>query len=240
MSSTSVCLFHNRRYSSNIQRILNLLRIHTIKTKCDLNYIAKKSLCTCNLSDTQLTITDEEFLKREELYEKLKINLIKRNQWSDEIDKLIELRIRNTCEDKLSINKLLKLVCEISNEKFILKMIKTLEKDEKNVQQSKSIRHQHRTKLIRRLIKLSTPPSHIAYLLGRNGDWHKSITAETNTRIHFDNVPYSTSKETQYPDFNLELFQSSHSLTATITGQTIEAVDNAVKALENLDQEIQV
>ena len=63
-SSSSICLFHNRRYSSNIQCILNLLRINVIKIKCDLNQIAKKILCICNVSDNQTIINDEEFNKK--------------------------------------------------------------------------------------------------------------------------------------------------------------------------------
>ena len=63
MACSSVCLFHDRRYSSNIQRILNLLRINIIKIKYDLNTIGKKSLCTCSLTDDQLAITDEELNK---------------------------------------------------------------------------------------------------------------------------------------------------------------------------------
>ena len=51
MTTTEMtCLFHSRRYASNIQRIFNLLRKNKIKVKCDLNYIGKRALCICKLS----------------------------------------------------------------------------------------------------------------------------------------------------------------------------------------------
>jgi len=64
---------------------------------------------------------------------------------------------------------------------------------------------------------------------------------KTKTRIHFDNIPYSiNSSSKQCPEFNLDLFQSSCPLKATITGDTIEAVEDAATALEKLVQTTQV
>lgn len=228
MSSSTVCLFHNRRYSSNIQHILNLLRINTIKSKCDLNYIAKKSLCVCNLSDNQLAITDEQLNKIQKLYVK-----IKTQRCLDEIDQLLEKKIMTTCDNKISIYKLLKLICDISTEKTFLKMI------QRN-NQLKSVRHQRHANSISRQIELTVPPNQIGHLLGRNGHLHKAIMEDTKTQIHFNNVPYSIESKNQCSDFNLDLFQSSYALTATITGDTMDAVDNATKALQDLDQETQV
>jgi hypothetical protein len=235
MTSLSVCLFHDRRYASNIQRIFNLLRTNKLKIKCNLNYIGKKSLCTCNLSDDQLTITDQQLTEKQKEYEE-----IKTQQWSDEIDQVITRKIRNTCDSKISIYKLLTLICGISNDKNFLNVIKTIQKDGK-CNQIKPVRRQRQPELIRRQIELSLPPNQIGHLLGRNGQLHKLIMKKTNTRIHFDNVPYSTSKsDKQCPEFNLDLFQSSYTLTATITGSTEEAVNNATKDLEDHEQDIQV
>jgi rRNA processing protein Krr1/Pno1 len=94
--------------------------------------------------------------------------------------------------------------------------------------------------LIHRRIELFLPSNQIGHLIGRNGHLHKSIMSETETRIHFDNVPYSISTSKQCTDFNLDLFQSSSTITATITGETVEAVENAIKALKELDRTTQV
>ena len=83
-------------------------------------------------------------------------------------------------------------------------------------------------------IELSFPSNQIGHLLGRHGHLHKSLMEATGTRIHFDNVPYSISLGKQCPEFNLDLFQSSQSLTATITGPTLESVEHATKELEEL------
>src|ERR1700722_1292586 len=108
---TTSCLFHDRRYSSNVQRILNILRRNVIKIKCDLNLIGKRSLCICKLSSNDMIITDEELNKKQQEFEKLKIH-----QWSNEIDRIIQFKIMNTCDNKISLYKLFKLICDISNE----------------------------------------------------------------------------------------------------------------------------
>lgn len=64
---------------------------------------------------------------------------------------------------------------------------------------------------------------------------------DTNTRIHFDNLPYSIDVKADHcPEFNLDLFQSSCSIQATITGDTIKEVENAIKALVRLDRDTKV
>jgi hypothetical protein len=65
---------------------------------------------------------------------------------------------------------------------------------------------------------------------------------DTKTHIHFDNAPYSVKLSSKRnPEFDLELFQSSSTrIKATITGDTSEAVENAVKALENHDRDVKV
>ena len=99
-----------------------------------------------------------------------------------------------------------------------------------------SARSRHRN-LVRRSIELTLPSNQIGYLLGRDGCSHKKIMSETKTRIHFNNAPYSIKSKAKRPsEFNLDLFQSSSLLQATITGDTVEAVENAAKALEQLVQ----
>ncbi len=105
----------------------------------------------------------------------------------------------------------------------------------------KSNHRNHHSNLIRRHIELSLSPNQIGHLIGRDGHLHKNIMNKTKTRIHFDNIPYSiNSSSKQCPEFNLDLFQSSCPLKATITGDTIETVEDAAKALEKLVQTTQV
>jgi hypothetical protein len=94
--------------------------------------------------------------------------------------------------------------------------------------------------LVRRRIELPLLPNQIGHLIGRKGHQHKSIMEETKTRIHFDNIPYSISSREQVPDFDLDLFQSSCTIRATITGHTLESVENATKQLEEHVRVIQV
>ena len=44
MTVSSVCLFRDRRFASNIQHIFNFFRADIAKTKCDLSMIGKE-LC---------------------------------------------------------------------------------------------------------------------------------------------------------------------------------------------------
>jgi hypothetical protein len=223
-TSSSICLFHDRQYSSNIQQIVNLLRKNFIKIKCDLNLIVKKCLCTCKLSSNQMMqITDEELIKIEQEFNELKIH-----QCFKEINQIIQLKIMKKCDNQILINKLRKFICDISTGKFFFKSIQPNEiKSHSN--------------LIRRHIELSLSSNQIGHLLGRDGHLHKKIMKETKTRIHFDNAPYSLDlSSNQCSEFNLDLFQSSCPIQATITGFTIEGVENATKELYKLDQLTQV
>ena len=60
--------------------------------------------------------------------------------------------------------------------------------------------------------------------------------AKTQTRIHFDNAPYSISSVGKRSDFNLDLFQSFSNLKATSVDETIDAVEHATEVLEKLTQ----
>ncbi len=125
-TSSSICLFHDRRYSSNIQHILNLLRINIIKIKCDLNMTGKRSLCTCKLSSDQMLITDEEFNEKQKEFEE-----IQTHQYLKEINQIIQLKIMNTCDSKMSIYKLLKLICDILNDKIFPQISKPIQTGKK-------------------------------------------------------------------------------------------------------------
>ena len=129
-SNSSICLFHDRKYSSNIQYIFNLLRKNQLKKiKCDLNLIGKKSLCTCRLSsssDSSITITDEQLLKKQKEFNKLKIH-----SYFEIIEQIIQFKIMNTCQNQICLYKLLKFICDVCNEKIFSKMNKIQEKDGK-------------------------------------------------------------------------------------------------------------
>lgn len=124
-TSSSICLFHDRRYSSNIQCILNLVRKNFIKIKCDLNLIGKKCLCICKLSSDEMLISNEELINKQEEFDKLKIH-----QCFKEINRIIQLKIIQTCDTQISIYKLLELICDISNEKRFLKLSKSTKSNE--------------------------------------------------------------------------------------------------------------
>jgi hypothetical protein len=176
-----------------------------------------------------MLITDEQIIQKQKEFEKLKIY-----QCFEEINRIIQFKIMNTCDNQISIYKLLKLICDISNGKNFFKINKTIQKNE-------IYKRSHQSNLISRCIQLSILPNQIGHLLGRDGQNHKKIMNDTNTRIHFDNAPYSINlSSNQSSEFNLDLFQSSDSLKATITGETIEAVENAIKELEELDRVTQV
>ncbi len=101
--------------------------------------------------------------------------------------------------------------------------------------------HPTESNLIRRCIELTLPPNQIGHLLGRDGRFHKQIMTDTNTQIHFDNAPYSIKlSSNQCPEFDLDLLESSDPIKAIITGDTLEAVENAIKALEKHNQYVQV
>lgn len=228
--TTIVCLFHHRKSASNLQRIFNLLRKNVIKAKCDLTAIGKRSLCVCKLSPDEMLITDEEFHRKQKDFEKLKIH-----QWFEQINRIIELKIMNICDSKISLYKLRKLICEISNEKHLSKVIKTVQKNRKT---KKPVRH---TNSIRRQIELTFSSDQIGHLLGREGRLHKRTMRNTGTRIHFDNLPYSISSSTyQATDFDLDLFQSSSPVKITISGDTSEAIEEAIEALQDLEKAAKV
>jgi hypothetical protein len=127
MSSIPVCLFHDRRYSCIIQRILNLTHTNILTVRCDLNMSGKKGLCTCNLSDEQLVITNEQFIQIQEEFEQLKSKFKKLQQWPEELDRLVEQKIKTTgCQ--ISMYKFHKLICDICNENFLPGMSGTVEK----------------------------------------------------------------------------------------------------------------
>jgi hypothetical protein len=101
--------------------------------------------------------------------------------------------------------------------------------------------HSTKSNPIRRCIELTLPPNQIGHLLGRDGYFHKQIMTDTNTRIHFDNAPYSIKlSSNQCLEFDLDLLESSSPIKATITGDTLEAVENAIKALKKHDRDVQV
>ncbi len=236
-----ICLFHNRRYASNIQHILNLLRKNAIKIKCDLNLIGKKTLCTCKLTSNT---SDVQLISKQKEFEKLKVH-----PWMEEIDQIIQLKISNTCDSQISLDKLYGLICDLSNETTFLKMIEMKPKSKEILENFDDmffllvhlLRSKNRSKKIRRHIELSLPSNQIGYLLGRQGNLHKKIMKDTNTRIHFNNVPYSISSSSKRPaEFNLDLFQSSSPLTVTIIGDQIENIEKAATALQKLDQTTQV
>ncbi len=238
-TSECVCLFHNRQYSSNIQRILNLLRVNIIAIKCDLNLIVKRSLCTCELIPNQMQIIDEQL---QQDFEKLKVC-----PWFEEVNQIIQINIMKTCDSKIALYKLLQLICEIANDEKYSKIIKNIRKEEKGNQTCKYLIlflylvHPTKSNLIRRRIELTLSPNQMGHLLGRGGQFHKQIMTNTNTRIHFENAPYSIKLYSKRDsEFNLDLFQSSCPLIAIITGDTLEAVESATKALEKRDQDVQV
>jgi len=174
-----------------------------------------------------MEITDEELLETQQEFNELKIH-----QCFEEINRIIQFKIMNTCDSQISINKLLRLICDISSGKKFLKPIIS------NEIENQRSRHPN---LIRRRIELSLPSNQIGHLLGRDGHHHKKIMQETNTRIHFDNASYSIDLSSKgCPEFNLDLFQSSGPIQATITGSTIEAVENAMEELHKLDELTQV
>ncbi|CAF0761687.1 unnamed protein product [Adineta steineri] len=239
MSCSSICLFHDRQYSSNVQCILNLLRKYILNTKCDLNMIAKKSLCTCNLAEESMTTIDEQLIDQQNEFEKLKTDLMRSRQCLENIDYLIQSKIMIHGDNKISKYKLFKLICDISDKnKFC-----TLMQKHCKVQSTKRLVSKDKKREINpihRRIELSFPSNKIGRLLGRHGNIHKSITSRTKTRIHFDNVPYSISSRTKSTDFNLDLFQSTSStVTAMISGRTTEAVNTAAEALIELDKVMQ-
>jgi len=81
----------------------------------------KRSLCTCKLFSEQMLITDEEFNEKQKEFEE-----IQSHEYLKEINQIIQLKIMNTCDSKMSIYKLLKLICDIFNEKIFPKMIKPI------------------------------------------------------------------------------------------------------------------
>jgi len=91
--------------------------------------IGKKSLCTCNLADDQLTITDEELFNKQNEFEKLKSNPLIECQWPEEIDQLLQFKIMTTCDSKIAIYKLLKLLCDISTKPNFPEMMRSIQKD---------------------------------------------------------------------------------------------------------------
>jgi hypothetical protein len=91
--------------------------------------IGKKSLCTCNLTDDEMTITDAELLNKQNEFEQLKSNPLIERQWPEEIDRLLQLKIMITCDSKIAIYKLLKLICDISTKSNFPKMIRSIQKD---------------------------------------------------------------------------------------------------------------
>ncbi len=115
-TSELMCLFHNRQYSSNIQRIVNLLRVNVITIKCDLNSIVKRSLCTCS---NQLQITDEKLTKAKQEFDELKIH-----PWFEKVNRIIQINIMKTCDSNILLYKLFKLICKIS------KITNNLQKEE--------------------------------------------------------------------------------------------------------------
>ncbi len=122
-SSKSVCLFHHRPYSSNTQCILNLFRAKVIKIKCNLNLIAKQSLCTCQLSPDELQIADDEFNKQQQKFYELQTC-----PWFEKVDQIIQKHIMKKCDSKIMLYKLFKLICEISNEEKFSKKFPQEEK----------------------------------------------------------------------------------------------------------------
>ena len=196
-----------------------------------------------------MQVTNEEFTRQEEEY-----NQLNEHAWFEEINQIIQMKIKEICNSKLSLYKLFKFICEISNGTAFLKLTKNERNEEKSKRISpcsitflfslNSIELTHRTPQSttrHRCIELTLPPNQLGYLLGRNGHLHKQIMLETGTQIHFQNAPYSSNvKPHRCPEFNLDLLQSTSLLKVKITGDTDEAIDNAVHALEQLDRDTQV
>lgn len=94
---------------------------------------------------------------------------------------------------------------------------------------------------IRQRVELTVPATQLGHLLGAEGRRHKEITERTNTRIHFDNAPYtSKSKFSASPRFDLDAFQSAAPLRATMSGSCKEDVQNAIEDLQSLDRATKV
>lgn len=222
--SKPVCIFHHYQCASNLQQILNLLRKHVIKVKCDLNAIGRKFLCVCKLSGYLLLIADEVYYKKRADFEKLKDH-----PWFREINRLIELKIMTICQDKISLFKLWNLICDISNEKSLLHILNFIPTKKRNIKKTT-----HPIYSIRQQIELSLTVDQIGPLLGRNGRLHKNIMEKTETQIHFENLPYSTHSRNKHDsDFDLDSFQSLSPIQVTISGRTLEAIDDAIQALED-------
>ena len=126
-TSECVCLFHNRQYSSNIQRILNLLRAHAIKTKCDLSSIAKQRLCTCasNLDFSQITV--QELVAKQQEFDQLQSHV-----WFDEVNRIVQIIISKTCNSPTALYKLLEFICELSTGEKFCKSTENVEKGNLN------------------------------------------------------------------------------------------------------------
>lgn len=108
-TSEFVCLFHNFKYSCNLQQILNLLRADLHTGDYDINQFARQSLCICELSST---INEEAFNHQKDQFDELQNEL-----WYKKVNPIIEKHIIQTDADQICISKLYQMIYEMYQRK---------------------------------------------------------------------------------------------------------------------------
>ena len=222
MTSTSelVCLYHHRRYASRIQRIINLFRTTHRPIKCDLNFLAKSALCICKLKPQTPNVHENEFVEIQKQYQHLPTT-----QFINEANRILAI-----CSCQISNYRLMKFICDLSNEELLRQTIKQTRK-------AQLIRSSRYSLLIRRRIQLNIPRQKMLQLIGTRGRIHKQLMSETNTNIHFENLPYTIAQKNKNrtTTFDLEAFQSAIPLNVVLTGDSEQTIENAIKVLERFE-----
>ena len=107
-TSELVCLFHNRKYASSTQRILNLLRLHHGTCANTFNQVAKQSLCTCGLSSNRKLITHEQLDEQKQHFDELQTE-----SWFDQVHHVIQKSIIPTCDNRSTLFELYRFICDM-------------------------------------------------------------------------------------------------------------------------------